>query len=102
MIGSRVQVMRGSADKTTGGLTRDSLKKNKRGKVVYKSKSSPMKGKLKQDEFYCLSCRGRTKAQDPNKLKEVTIRIKKTKTNRSMVKAKCAKCESKVCKLVKQ
>ncbi len=33
-IGSRAQVWHGTAKKTSGGLTKDSLLKNKRGKIV--------------------------------------------------------------------
>ena len=37
-IGSKVQVWNGKADKTIGGLKKDDLMKNKRGKIVSKKK----------------------------------------------------------------
>mgnify|MGYP005729768303 CR=1 FL=1 len=40
LVGSRAQVMHETAYKTTGGLTKKHLKKNKHGKIVSKAKSS--------------------------------------------------------------
>ena len=40
LVGSRAQVMHETAYKTTGGLTKKSLKKNKHGKIVSRAKSS--------------------------------------------------------------
>ena len=40
LVGSRAQVMHETAYKTTGGLTKKGLKKNKHGKIVSKAKSS--------------------------------------------------------------
>ena len=42
LVGSRAQVMHGTAYKTSGGLLKKHLKKNKYGKIVSKAKS--MKG----------------------------------------------------------
>ena len=42
-VGSRAQVMRGTAEKTKGGLTKASLKYNKAGRIVSRKKSSTMK-----------------------------------------------------------
>lgn len=42
-IGSRAQVMHGSAEKTKGGLTKKHLKYNKYGRIVSRKKSSKMK-----------------------------------------------------------
>ena len=39
LIGSRAQVMHGTAYKTTGGITKDKLAVNKSGRIVSKSKS---------------------------------------------------------------
>ena len=39
-IGSRSQVMRGTANKTSGGLTKSQLKYNKQGKIVSKKASA--------------------------------------------------------------
>lgn len=39
LVGSRAQVMHKTAYKTTGGLTKKDLKKNKHGKIVSKAKS---------------------------------------------------------------
>jgi len=45
LIGSRAQIMHGTAFKTTGGLKKGSLKYNKHGKIVStkKSSSNPLK-----------------------------------------------------------
>tara|TARA_B110000003_G_scaffold88818_1_gene90881 strand:- start:4385 stop:4714 length:330 start_codon:yes stop_codon:yes gene_type:complete len=40
LVGSRAQVMHKTAYKTTGGLTKKNLKKNKHGKIVSRAKSS--------------------------------------------------------------
>jgi hypothetical protein len=42
-IGSRAQVMHGTAHHTTGGLTRKDLKMNKWGRIVSRAKSSKAK-----------------------------------------------------------
>lgn len=42
-IGSRAQVMHGTAHHTSGGLTRKDLKMNKWGRIVSKAKSSKAK-----------------------------------------------------------
>jgi hypothetical protein len=42
-IGSRAQVMHGTAHHTTGGLTRKDLKMNKWGRIVSKAKSAKAK-----------------------------------------------------------
>jgi len=42
-IGSRAQVMHGTAKKTSGGLTKSQLKYNKQGKIVSKKASSAAK-----------------------------------------------------------
>lgn len=42
-IGSRAQVMHGTAQHTTGGLTKKDLKYNKAGRIVSRKKSSTMK-----------------------------------------------------------
>lgn len=42
-IGSRVQVMHGTAHHTSGGLTRKDLKMNKWGRIVSKAKSEKAK-----------------------------------------------------------
>ena len=39
MIGSRIQVFRGTAHKTSGGLAQKHLKKSVKGRVVSKAKS---------------------------------------------------------------
>jgi hypothetical protein len=39
-IGTRAQVMHGTAEKTKGGLTKKSLKYNKYGRIVSKRKSA--------------------------------------------------------------
>jgi hypothetical protein len=42
-IGSRAQVMHGTADKTPGGLTKGDLKYNKAGRIVSRKKSMKAK-----------------------------------------------------------
>jgi hypothetical protein len=42
-VGSRAQVMHGTAHHTTGGLTKKDLKMNKWGRIVSKAKSSKAK-----------------------------------------------------------
>lgn len=42
-IGSRAQVMHGTAHHTTGGLTKNDLKMNKWGRIVSKAKSAKAK-----------------------------------------------------------
>lgn len=42
-IGSRAQVMHGTAHHTTGGLTKKDLKMNKWGRIVSKAKSAKAK-----------------------------------------------------------
>ena len=42
-VGSRAQVMHGTAKRTSGGLTKKDLKYNKRGEIVSKKKSANMK-----------------------------------------------------------
>ena len=39
-VGTRAQVMHGSAEKTKGGLTKKQLKYNKYGRIVSKKKSA--------------------------------------------------------------
>jgi hypothetical protein len=51
-VGSRAQVMHGTAHHTSGGLTKKALKYNKSGKIVSarKSKTAKSKGLLKKWE----------------------------------------------------
>lgn len=42
-IGSRAQVMHGTVDRTSGGLTKGDLKYNKAGRIVSKKKSQKAK-----------------------------------------------------------
>lgn len=90
----RVRVMNGSVSKTSGGLVKKDLKYNKTGNIVSVAKSKPLKGKLKEDEFYCVSCRARRKADEVKKGK---ARV----TGQPMLKGYCVKCENKVVKFVK-
>jgi hypothetical protein len=46
VIGSRAQVMHGTAEKTSGGLTKDQLAYNKAGRIVSKKKSQTMRNKV--------------------------------------------------------
>jgi hypothetical protein len=50
-IGSRAQVMHGTAHHTTGGLTKTDLKYNKWGRIVSRKKSANMKsGKTRRNK----------------------------------------------------
>ena len=51
MIGSKLQVWRGTADKTSGGLTKKDLVLNKRGKVVSKKQSEAGKKRFKENKL---------------------------------------------------
>lgn len=93
---TRARVMSGSLDHTSGGLTKSNLKYNKQGRIVQKSRSHPIAGKLGKNEFYCVACRKKVKALD-SEIKHTKARV----TGQPMVKAHCAKCESKVAKFVK-
>ena len=44
-VGSKAQVWHGNADKTTGGLEKKNLMKNKHGRIVSKKKHNKMKNK---------------------------------------------------------
>jgi hypothetical protein len=90
----RVKVMNGTISETSGGLKKRDLKYNKTGRIVSVSKSNPLKGKLKKNEFYCVSCKARAKGDD---VKQAKAR----KTGQPMLKGICVKCESKVAKFVK-
>jgi hypothetical protein len=48
-VGSRAQVMHGTADKTSGGLTKDHLEYNSYGRIVSKKRSKTMKAKHASD-----------------------------------------------------
>lgn len=50
-IGSRAQVMHGTAQRTAGGLTKADLKMNKWGRIVSRKKSSRMShGKTRRNK----------------------------------------------------
>lgn len=92
----RARVMNGSLAHTSGGLTKSNLKYNKQGRIVQKSRSHPIVGKLGKKEFYCVACQKRVKPLD-GEIKTGKARV----THQPMLKAYCAKCESKVAKFVK-
>lgn len=48
-VGSRAQVMHGTADHTSGGLTKGDLKYNKSGVIVSRKKSKMAKARLSKD-----------------------------------------------------
>merc|ERR1719390_148853 len=50
---AKALVFRGSKEKTVGGLTRDSLMKNKRGKIVSKRQNASGKRAWKNVETWC-------------------------------------------------
>ena len=49
-IGSRAQVMHGTAHHTTGGLTKADLKMNKWGRIVSRKKSTHMAHKTRRNK----------------------------------------------------
>jgi len=91
---SRVKVMNGTISQTAGGLKKKDLKYNKRGEIVSVNKSHPLKSKLKKNEFYCVACRGRAKAEG---VKQTKARV----TGQPMLKGHCNKCDNKVAKFIK-
>jgi hypothetical protein len=91
---NRAKVMNGTVSHTSGGLAKKDLKYNKRGRIVSVAKSSPLKGKLKKNEFYCVACRDRRKSDE---IKHAKARM----TGQAMLKGHCVKCENKVTKFVK-
>jgi len=50
-IGNKLQVWNGTAEKTSGGLTKKDLVKNKRGKVVSKKKQAAGKAAFKKNNL---------------------------------------------------
>lgn len=48
--GTRRQVWNGKAEKTAGGLTKDDLDKNKRGRIVSKKKTARMNAMAKDSD----------------------------------------------------
>ena len=48
--GTRRQVWNGKAEKTAGGLTKDDLDKNKRGRIVSKKKTARMSAACKDSD----------------------------------------------------
>ena len=51
MIGSRAKVWHGTAKKTSGGLTKKDLKKNKHGRIVSKRMSNTAKKQNRLKDF---------------------------------------------------
>jgi DVNP family len=49
-VGSRAQVMHGTAVKTAGGLTKKDLKYNKNGRIVSRKKSAHMAHKTRRNK----------------------------------------------------
>lgn len=49
-VGSRAQVMHGTADHTAGGLKKSDLKMNKWGRIVSRKKSSHMSHKTRRNK----------------------------------------------------
>jgi hypothetical protein len=49
-VGSRAQVMHGTAMKTPGGLTKKDLKYNKNGRIVSRKKSTHMAHKTRRNK----------------------------------------------------
>merc|ERR1719310_3413 len=59
---AKAQVLKGKKEKTAGGLTKDGLMKNKRGKIVSKRKSASGKRSYKRIESWVESVVGARKA----------------------------------------
>jgi hypothetical protein len=85
--------MNGNLEHTSGGLKKRHLKKNKRGRIVSVKKSSPV-GKLRSNQFFCVACR--KKVVPDGNVRETLARL----TGQPLLKAKCPKCDNKVCKFV--
>ena len=69
------------------------LKSKRKLKTV--SRPRKLKSKMKQNEFYCVSCRKKVKAANED------IKIKKDKRGRPRMVADCTKCPHKLYKYIK-
>ena len=72
VVGTRAQVMHGTADKTSGGLQKKDLKYNKGGKIVSKKKSAIAKKDKRLVKAGYKTEKGKFGAvyQDPNEKKK--------------------------------
>ena len=61
----------------------------------------PLKSRLKQNDFYCVSCRRRVSC-DPEDIRFKRFRNKKVKGGVPALKCKCEKCDTNVTKFVKR
>jgi len=91
---NRAKVMNESISQTSGGLKKNDLKYNKSGRIVSVAKSKPLDSKLTKNEFYCVSCRDRTKCEN-------VMKTQVRGTGQPILKGYCVKCGNKVAKFVK-
>ena len=66
-VGSRAQVMHGTAKQTSGGLTKGDLKYNKWGRIVSKAKSAKAKKEKRLEKAGYKTRKGKFGAVKPGK-----------------------------------
>ena len=77
LIGSRAQVMHGTAYKTSGGLTKDDLMMNKHGRIVSKDKHKTAKKEKRLEKAGFFTKKGVFGAV------KKSMKVKKTKKNKT-------------------
>ena len=87
-FGSRAEVYHGTAKKTTGGLEKDNLLKNKHGYIVSKKKSSFMKKNPNKNPLKCFLQKKNSKQFGVNEVctTKNTKTTKKSKYNKKTKK----------------
>ena len=90
LVGSRAQVWHGTAYKTSGGLTKQHLMMNKRGRIVSKSKHATAKKNKRLEKAGFFTKKGifgavRTLVSKKKQKKQTKTKTKKTKkTNKNL------------------
>ena len=93
VVGTRAQVMHGTADKTSGGLQKKDLKYNKGGKIVSKKKSGSAKKDNRLVKAGYKTEKGKFGATfvDPNESKEKKKSPRKSSAKKSPKKRQGSK-----------
>ena len=81
--GSRAQVWHGSAYKTSGGLTRDKLYQNKRGRIVSRKKYTLAKREKRLEQHGYYAKKGKFGAVERGVTKHKKSKKRKTKSTKS-------------------
>jgi len=85
-VGSRAQVMHGTAHHTSGGLLKKSLKKNKWGRIVSRKKSRSAKKKNLLKDYKHMRF---TKRKSPRRSKRKSKRKSRRKSRRRSPRKSC-------------